>query len=410
MFLMTSAQGKDMIFNALVADDEYLIRRGIISFLNKYEDFEIVVEAEDGEMALELAKKVPLDVCFVDINMPFLNGLEFIRNLKEIHPRALVVIITGYDSFEYARTALRMEVFEYLLKPVMEDKFQVMMEAVKEKLIGERNQNKYLKWAKDTLNQNREYLVSSFLQKALEGHFTAEEMHERFNYLGVDIPRNFVVTVVRLEHQTVVNLKEEWTDDLLFFVARNVANEIFNEMDSTRSCQNDYGDLIVLSQQVEAQEEQLQRYCELLKSQVSVKCVAVQKRGTGMEHLVDAYQEAIEQIDEMAGTSSVIQEVKDYVEQNYWNVKFSLPDAANHVNLSVQYMSRLFRKETGVTFVDYLTSVRIRKSIELFQNENMKIYEIAECVGYATQHYFSAVFKKHLGVSPAEYRKRMKDK
>lgn len=129
-----------------------------------------------------------------------------------------------------------------------------------------------------------------------------------------------------------------------------------------------------------------------------------------MEHLVDAYQEAIEQIDEMAGTSSVIQEVKDYVEQNYWNVKFSLPDAANHVNLSVQYMSRLFRKETGVTFVDYLTSVRIRKSIELFQNENMKIYEIAECVGYATQHYFSAVFKKHLGVSPAEYRKRMKDK
>ena len=83
MFLMTSAQGKDMIFNALVADDEYLIRRGIISFLNKYEDFEIVVEAEDGEMALELAKKVPLDVCFVDINMPFLNGLEFIRNLKE---------------------------------------------------------------------------------------------------------------------------------------------------------------------------------------------------------------------------------------------------------------------------------------------------------------------------------------
>ena len=136
MFLMTSAQGKDMIFNALVADDEYLIRRGIISFLNKYEDFEIVVEAEDGEMALELAKKVPLDVCFVDIIMPFLNGLEFIRNLKEIHPRALVVIITGYDSFEYARTALRMEVFEYLLKPVMEDKFQVMMEAVKEKLIG----------------------------------------------------------------------------------------------------------------------------------------------------------------------------------------------------------------------------------------------------------------------------------
>lgn len=399
-----------MRFKALVADDEYMIRRGIISFLNKYEDFEVVAEAEDGEMALDMAEMTPVDVCFVDINMPFLNGLEFIEKLKEVQPKAIVVIITGYDSFEYARTAIKMRVFEYLLKPIMEDNFEKMIERVRERLIRDRSEEKYLEWAKETLNQNKSYLASSFLQKALEGHFAKEEMQERFHYLGMKIPEEYVVTVVRLDYQKAADVKEEWTDDLIFFVAQNVANEIFNQMDSLRSCQNDYGDLIVVSQQTAEQKEQLQQYLELMKRLVIVKCTVVQKNGTGLEHLADVYHEAIAQVEQLIGTSSVILEVREYVEQNYWREDFSLQDAADSVNLSMQYMSKLFRKEMGVTFVDYLTSVRIRKSIDLFQNEELKIYEIAERVGYATQHYFSTVFKKNLGVSPAEYRKRMEEK
>ncbi len=63
----------------------------------------------------------------------------------------------------------------------------------------------------------------------------------------------------------------------------------------------------------------------------------------------------------------------------------------------------------GVTFIDYLTSVRIRKAIELLHSGELKIYEIAELTGYANQHYFSNVFKKNLGVSPAEYRRLIKN-
>lgn len=59
----------------------------------------------------------------------------------------------------------------------------------------------------------------------------------------------------------------------------------------------------------------------------------------------------------------------------------------------------------GITFIDYLTKVRIRKAIDLLFEEDLKMYEIAEKVGYTTQHYFSNVFKKITGVSPAEYRK-----
>ena len=101
-----------MSFKVLIADDEYIIRRGIRSFLEQYEEFQVTAEAEDGEMALELARQEEIDVYLVDINMPFVNGLQFIEQLREIHPKALVVVITGYDRFEYAREALRLGTFE----------------------------------------------------------------------------------------------------------------------------------------------------------------------------------------------------------------------------------------------------------------------------------------------------------
>ena len=97
-----------MAYRVLVADDEYIIRRGIIRFLRKYEEMEIVAEAEDGGVAREFIENQEIDVAFVDINMPFLNGLGFIRQLKEISPKTVVVIITGYDDFEYAREGIRL--------------------------------------------------------------------------------------------------------------------------------------------------------------------------------------------------------------------------------------------------------------------------------------------------------------
>lgn len=399
-----------MSFKVLVADDEYMIRRGIISFLKKYEDFEVVAEAEDGEMALDAAIKKSADVYFVDINMPFLNGLQFIEKLKEVSPKALVVIITGYDRFEYAREALKLGAFEYVLKPLMEDSFHEMIMRVRDRLLRDACENKYLEWAKNTLIQNRSYLAADFLKNVLEGHFTSEEIMERSRYLEIEIPGKFAVTVVRLEYQSAADVKGEWNDDLLFFAARNIANEVFNNTDSLGSYRNDYSDLVVLSKQSPEPEAQLQQYIQFLEAHLPVHCLAVQKTGADMDCLSDVYQEAIQKLGEITGKSSVIKEVRTYVEQNYWREEFSLQEAADAVNLSVQYLSKLFRKEMGVTFVDYLTSVRIRKSIDLFQNEELKIYEIAERVGYATQHYFSNVFKKNLGVSPAEYRKRMKEK
>ena len=76
------------------------------------------------------------------------------------------------------------------------------------------------------------------------------------------------------------------------------------------------------------------------------------------------------------------------------------------MQISPTYLSRLLKQEIGVSFIEYLTHVRVQKAIQLIQDPATKLYEVAERVGYANQHYFSTAFKKVLGVSPAEYRKR----
>lgn len=400
-----------MGYKVLVADDEYIIRRGIISFLRQYSDFELAAEAEDGVMALDLAKDISPDVYFVDINMPFLNGLQFIKSLKEINPRAVVVIITGYDRFEYAREALKLGVFEYLLKPLMEGPFDEMMQRVRERLQREASEDKYLDWAKGMLAQNRTYLASNFLQRALEGHYTREEIMERSQYLNLLLPEPFTITVVSLEYQKMEDVKSTWNEDLLFFVAENIANEMFQGLVSPNSCQDRHGNLVVLSKTVapEIAEEQSETYCKMLESRLPVRSVVIQGYGDDYGALAETYETAVSRLKELETGSSVIKEVKFYIEDNYSREDFSFQDAADHVNLSVPHLSRMFRKEMGVTFIDYLTSVRIRKAIELLHNGELKIYEIAEFTGYANQHYFSNVFKKNLGVSPAEYRRLIRN-
>lgn len=139
----------------LVADDEYIIRRGIVKLLHKYEELEVVAEAEDGEQALELALQEDISIFFVDINMPFVNGLQFIEKLKQVRPKAIVNIITGYDKFEYVRQALRLGVFEYILKPLNEEAFHETIHKILD-AIGKKNEEEnYLNWMKTTLEKKQ---------------------------------------------------------------------------------------------------------------------------------------------------------------------------------------------------------------------------------------------------------------
>jgi two-component system response regulator YesN len=85
----------------------------------------------------------------------------------------------------------------------------------------------------------------------------------------------------------------------------------------------------------------------------------------------------------------------------------SLVTAAEHVHMNHIYISRLIKKETGETFLDILTGIRMKKACELLANTDYKTYEISYKIGINDCNYFSQVFKKNLGVTPSEYRENL---
>ena len=104
----------------------------------------------------------------------------------------------------------------------------------------------------------------------------------------------------------------------------------------------------------------------------------------------------------------IIEKAKKFIQDEYRNEDMSLQLVASNVNVSSNHFSAIFRKETGETFIDYLTRVRMENAKELLACTSMKTSEIGFEVGYRDPHYFSYIFKKTTGMSPKEYRRTKK--
>ena len=97
-------------------------------------------------------------------------------------------------------------------------------------------------------------------------------------------------------------------------------------------------------------------------------------------------------------------EVQKYINRHYFKEDLSIAEIANKMEVSQTYLIRLFKRNLKMTFVEYLTNVRIKNAIILMRDPTLTLSEIAELVGYNTQHYFNNVFRRHVGISPQEYR------
>ena len=103
-------------------------------------------------------------------------------------------------------------------------------------------------------------------------------------------------------------------------------------------------------------------------------------------------------------TKSFVTRAIEYVKEHYADSDLSIETICGYLNVSAAYFSTVFKKETGKTFINYLTDYRMEEAVELLLTQNEKTYVIAEKVGYSDPNYFSYVFKKQFGMSPSKYK------
>ena len=103
--------------------------------------------------------------------------------------------------------------------------------------------------------------------------------------------------------------------------------------------------------------------------------------------------------------NQAIEDIKNYMHENMSDPDMSLSHTAKKFFMNGSYLSRIFKQETGYTFVEYLTKIRMEKAIKLLKETDMKAYQVAESVGISNPHYFSICFKKWTGVSVNDFKK-----
>src|SRR5690606_6071868 len=118
-----------------------------------------------------------------------------------------------------------------------------------------------------------------------------------------------------------------------------------------------------------------------------------------------AYERCKRKVVEESQISPIVRRAKSFIHQQYTDPELTLETIAQQLQVSTVYLSRIIKQELGTSFTGLVTELRMRKAIELLQSTNLQIYEIAEQVGYESQHYFSTAFKKVVGVSPNQFRK-----
>lgn len=392
------------LWRLLIAEDETTIRKGLRRSVN-WKDYSINVidEAEDGEIALEIAKEQKPDVLFIDINMPFLNGLELMKQLREYLPESIFIVITGYDEFGYAQQAIKLDAFDYLLKPVQKEELEkTIKNAIDELQKNSRNKQRDLQ-----LQGNNQLLKEKFLQNWSSGLSSDEEVVRQCQLLDIRLEGNIGMAIFNvIKDIDISGTDQNWSDVLITYSLKNIISDLVKPYPFTELFEDQRGNIVVLIPSVDM--EQLLKLNREIKEQyeriIGRVVVCVEEIIGCYLNFTCQYKRLEKELNTESSLSPMVALAKDYIDQRYFEHTISLQQVASNVQASPTYLSKQIKNELGVSFVQYLTKVRINKARMLIKDPYLKVYEVAEMVGYSTQHYFCSAFKRVVGISPTVYR------
>ena len=406
-----------------LVDEEIVIREGVReSFPWDETPYTLVGEAPDGEMALPMIRDTNPDIVITDIKMPFMDGLELCRILRAQMPWIGIIVLSGYDEFEYARQCIKLGVREYLLKPINSSDLKEALDKVSAQLKEERKSLEHAASLRARMENDGKFLK----EKLIGSMFTdeavvddAENVLKQLASMGCPVPAPFYAVIDAAFSPTgtgqeaahilaessggVVHASAGRTGTRLFVLgdtaedaeekAYTFAASLVQELERVgcESIRVGIGDI------VDTPEKILQSF----KAARHIRHLLVERKDEGALIL------GVREMGDVSNESkmpSVISDAKLYMSQNYSDPNLMLSDVAKAVNMSKSRFSTVFSQTTGQTFTEYLIYLRLSKAKELLRTTNIKSSQIAHDTGYNDSHYFSYIFKKNTGMTPSEYR------
>ena len=531
------------MIKVFLVEDEFVVREGIKKNVDwAGHGYEFCGDASDGEMAFPMIKKAMPDIVITDIKMPFMDGIELSRLLKKELPSIEIIILSGYEEFEYAKAGIEIGVARYLTKPINGNDLLKELDLLSVK-IQERNKEKELKnqYVKE-MEENRQREKKDLFKEMVSGNRSMTGLLGMAEKLELDIASmwyNIVLMKASLPNNTQDGYSDEYVtidrelcrleekgqvlqfdrdlegkaflymadskDELMslqkdnlakiknileahagiryfigigepverltalkesyeaaarafahrYLVKENMMLYLKDEKESLQSLQEEFNIANVEPKQVDRTkvrdflrigdgsetrffvEEYFRELGNSAMSSLVFRqyimmdlyfCVAefaeelgwskdeieplditkkeLQTKEGSMEYLIGILRKAIELRDKAASTrhQDVVDEILQYIEEKYADEELSLNTIAEHVNFSPNHLSTVFSKQTGQTFIKYLTDFRMTKAKELLRCTGKRSSEISIEVGYRDPHYFSYLFKKTQGVTPTQYR------
>ncbi len=544
------------MYKLLLVDDEEDVREGVIQEIdwNRY-GFEVIGTAENGKEALELIDRCLPDVVVTDIQMPFLNGLQLAEEIRKGYPTTKIIILTGFDEFEYAQKAVKLDIDEYVLKPFSSQELIEALVKVKSQIDEEIAQRENIQLLKEHYLQSLPVLREVFLTSLITRKLPLVEIEEKAKNYDIRLDgRSFVVSVIsmdrRFDHGGDATLAGPMTDridgpearELPLLAVKHMAEEVADKHQAgIVFVHNDHVVLItVLKEQerdsalhktltvLEEVRHSVEKYMKLtvtsgvgtvirdvtempysyegailaldyrvvlgnnrviciddvenrfvetvrfdeLKEHALIRCIKVGTlqevkeivedlfKGIADSHVsIKDYQIYLMEIftailkvakganldiDRVLGQNvhlftelsklhtiedaknriisictkimnniaigrqssykQLVEKAIEYTKQHYHESDISIQKVCSYLHISKGYFSSIFKKETKMTFVNYLMQIRMEAAKELLRTTDLKAFEIAERVGYSDPNYFSYCFRKMFGMSPKEYK------
>lgn len=176
------------MLKVFLVEDETIIREGLRDIIpwQQY-GYTLVGDAGDGEQALPMIREMEPDVLITDIKMPFMDGLALSNFVSRELPNTKIIIISGYDDFEYARQAIRIGVEQYLLKPITKAMLIKTLSEVREKIESERIQESYMEKFRSEMQEYEQFSRRRFFEQVVAGQLSVEEIYERAGELNIMI-------------------------------------------------------------------------------------------------------------------------------------------------------------------------------------------------------------------------------